>query len=241
MFYLVISAAPPGHVCYSNEHCRLWDKESRCEFVILNLFGRCACNSYYKQVGDKCVAQKIPPYATEAVVAELDSVIAPINGTVSYKDPSPTVQLTSSSDNSFGSPVSQIGTEDIQPSNLPLYSNKNDVFSTHEDSPLMQAVMKVPNAEPTKRLPVTIRKDGEPNETIRVDEMTANLHANDQPIYRVVTQPSVEKKTNKKGAASKDQVNSGSKPHKGGHQKKSSLKGMLFLKINNYAASKYNL
>lgn len=232
MFYLVISAAPPGHVCYSNEHCRLWDKESRCEFVILNLFGRCACNSYYKQVGDKCVATKIPPYATEAVVAEMDAVMAPTNGTIIYKDPSPTVQLTSSSVNSFGSPLSLMSSDDIPPSKLPLYTNKNDVFSTDEDSPLMQAVMKVPSVEPTKRLPVSNRKDGEPNETIRVDEMTANLHANDQPIYRVVTQPSVEKKTNKKGGASKEQVNSGGKPHKGGHQKKSSLKGINIITLH---------
>lgn len=225
MFYLVISAAPLGHVCYSNEHCRLWNKESRCEFVILNLFGRCACNSYFKQVGNKCVPQKIPSYATEAVVAELGSVV-PTNGTVTYKDASPTVQLTASSDNTFGSPVSVITPDDVQPSKLPLYSSKNDVFSTHEDSPLMQAVMKVPTAEPTKRLPVSNRRDGEPNETIRVDEMTANLHANDQPIYRVVTQPSTDKKTNKKGSASKEQSNTGNK--KGGHQKKSSLKGIYF-------------
>lgn len=234
--FIIISAAPPGHVCYSNEHCRLWDKESRCEFVILNLFGRCACNSYYKQIGDKCVAQKVPTLATEAVVAEQDSVVAPTNGT--YKDSSPTVQLALTSDNTFGSPVSIVGTDDILPSKLPMYTNKNDVFNTNEDSPLMQAVMKVPNVEPTKRLPVSNRKDGEPNETIRVDEMTANLHANDQPIYRVVTQPTVEKKANKKGGSSKEQVNSGSKPHKSGHQKKSSLKGteeimnQLFCGIN---------
>ncbi|CAB3234526.1 unnamed protein product [Arctia plantaginis] len=213
-------AAPPGNVCYSNEHCRLWDKESRCEFVILNLFGRCSCNNYYKQVGDKCVPQKIPAYATEAVVAEIDSFVDPTNATAIYKDS--TFQRTPSMDNKpFASPPALISSDDIQPSNLPLYTNKNDVFSTYEDSPLMQAVMKVPTAESVKRLPVSNRKDGEPNESIRVDEMTANLHANDQPIYRVVTQPSVDRKTNKKGSgATKEQSNS----KKGGHQKKSSLK-----------------
>lgn len=200
----------------------MWDKESRCEFVILNLFGRCSCNNYYKQVGDKCVSQKIPPYATEAVVAELDSL--PTNETTTYKDS--TLPRTPNLDNkSFGSPTAVISSDDIQPSNLPLYTNKNDVFSTYEDSPLMQAVMKVPTAESIKRLPVSNRKDGEPNETIVADEMTANLHANDQPIYRVVTQPSVDRKTNKKGSgASKEQSNT----KKGGHQKKSSLKGINY-------------
>lgn len=111
-----------------------------------------------------------------------------------------------------------IDNEEAKPSNLPLFTNKNDILSTQEDSPLMQAVMKAPTVEPSKRLPVSIRKDGDPNETIGVGEMTANLHANDQPIYRVVTQPTVDKKTNKK-------TNSG-KPYKvAGHQKKSSLKG----------------
>lgn len=104
-----------------------------------------------------------------------------------------------------------------------MFTNKNEILSTQEDSPLLQAVLKVPTAEPIKRLPVSHRREGDPNETISVDEMTANLHANDQPVYRVVTQPSAEKKGNKKGGSSKEQT--GSKQQKTGHQKKSSLKG----------------
>ncbi|XP_049866637.1 uncharacterized protein LOC126367259 isoform X2 [Pectinophora gossypiella] len=220
-----LSPAPPGHVCYSNEHCRLWDKESHCEFVIPNLFGRCSCNSFFRQTGDKCFAQKPPTYAPEAVVAEQDAVVvgATKGSTVdmTQKAPKPTANLNPGSEDPFGPPNTIIDTDEIQPSKLPMYTSNNDVLSTQEDSPLMQAVMKVPTAEPLKRLPVSNRRDGEPNETIRVDEMTANLHANDQPIYRVVTQPSVEKKSNKKSGTPKEQQG---KPHKSGHQKKSSLK-----------------
>lgn len=216
-------AAPPGHVCYSNEHCRLWDKESHCEFVIPNLFGRCACNPFYKQTGDKCIAQKNPSYATEAVIVEQDAAVSPTKGTLLKLElPVKTTLPTKNSEPEEDlKKLDPLDTEVVKPSNLPVFSSSNDVLSTQEDSPLMQAVLKVPTAEPSKRLPVSTRKDGEPNELIRVDEMTANLHANDQPIYRVVTQPSAERKPNKKGS-SKEQISSKSK---GGHQKKSSLKG----------------
>lgn len=208
-----LSPAPPGHVCYSNEHCRLWDKESRCEFVILNLFGRCACNSYYKQNGDKCVLSKISPYATEAVIAEQDSALSPMNG--------PQNTMNSNGQTSFSAESGFNERNQARPSKTPIFSD-NDVLSTEDDNLLMQAVLKVPTIEPAKKLPVSNRKEGEPNETVGVNEMTANLHANDQPVYRVVTQPTVDKKSNKKTGSTKE--TSEGKPHKTGHQKKSSLK-----------------
>lgn len=207
-------------MCYSNEHCRLWEKESHCEFVIPNLFGRCACNTFYKQIGDKCLAQKQTSFATEATILEQDVPTVDSSKRTSVYKELPT-KLPKNPGSEFSKPNLLVD-KDIQPSNLPMFTSKNDVLSTQEDSPLMQAVLKVPTIEPSKRLPVTNRKDGEPNELIGVDEMTANLHANDQPIYRVVTQPSADKKSNKKGS-SKEQNNS--KSNKIGHQKKSSMKG----------------
>lgn len=210
------AAAPPGHVCYSNEHCRLWDKESRCEFVILNLFGRCACGTNFKQSGDKCVATRFPPYSTEAVVAEqgaFDFSNSPVSE-VPNKAPKPTANLYPQPKDPFGTQK----TGDVSPSKFPF---SNDVLSTEEDSPLMQAVLKLPTVEPAKH--VSNRKDGELIAIVGVDELTANLHANDQPIYRVVTQPSAEKKSNKKSVA-KEQTTE-RKSQKPGHKKKSTLKG----------------
>lgn len=213
---ILFAAAPPGQVCYSNEHCRLWDKESRCEFVILNLFGRCACNTNFRQSGDKCIATR--PFSTEAVIAEQDAMDLSVSDT-SNKAPKPTANTNPETKDPFGSQKS----DDPRPSKAPL---SNDVLSTEEDSPLMQTVLKELTTQPAKGLPVSNRKEGKPNETVGVDDLTAYLHANDQPIYRVVTQPSTEKKSNKKTGSSKVQ-SLGNKSQKTGHQRKSSLKGML--------------
>lgn len=218
----LFTAAPPGHVCYSNEHCRLWDKESRCEFVILNLFGRCACGTNFRQSGDKCIATR-PLYATEAVVAEQGAYDFSNShvSEVPNRAPKPTANLYTQQKDSFGTQK----TDDAIPSKVP-YSN--DVLSTEEGSPLMQAVLKVPTVEPAKH--VSNRKDGEPIAIVGVDELTANLHANDQPIYRIVTQPSVEKKSNKKSVA-KEQTTE-RKSQKTGHKKKSTLKGKYVIPID---------
>lgn len=220
-----LSPAQPGNVCYSNEHCRLWDRESHCEFVIPNLFGRCACNSFFRQSGNKCIDQRPPAYATEAVIAEEDAVIVEsANGSLPeqgnhHKHPKPPTNLNPGSEDPFAPPNEVIDTDEAKPSNMPLFTSKNEVLSTQEeDSPLLQAVLKVPTAESGKRQ--TIRKDGVPNTALGVGDLTASLHANDQPIYRVVTQPTTDKKTNKKTVTKVHQT----KPNKTGHQKKSSLK-----------------
>lgn len=214
---ILSTAAPPGHVCYSNEHCRLWDKESHCEFVIPNLFGRCACNSLFKQVGEKCIPQKIIP----AIAAQSET----LEGTVVVQSTSETQKLSQKNSNvnspleDVNPPNTIIDTDDIDTFVQPTYTSNNDALSTEEDSPLSQVSMKLPTVEPAKILPITNRRDGEPNETLR-DDMTANLHANDQPVYRVVTQPTLNVK--KKDGTTK--VTQG-KPHKHGHPKKSTLKG----------------
>ncbi|CAH2074275.1 unnamed protein product, partial [Iphiclides podalirius] len=223
-----LSPAPPTHVCYSNEHCRLWDKESHCEFVIPNLFGRCACNSLFRQSGDRCIPQRLPGLSTETVITEQEAVIVEANGTIPntqipHKKITLPTHLNPGSEDPFGPPSLLVDTEDVRPSKLPMFTSKNDVLSTQEDSPLMQAVMKVPTLAPEKTLPPTVREDAEQNELIRAEEMTAHLHA-DQPVYRVVTQPSTEKKSNKKSGGGKEHQSTGNKPYKGGHQKKSSLK-----------------
>ncbi|XP_069694899.1 uncharacterized protein [Periplaneta americana] len=55
-----LSPASPGDVCYSDAHCRLWDSDTHCDFLIPNLFGRCQCSPPMKQRGNTCIKFNFP-------------------------------------------------------------------------------------------------------------------------------------------------------------------------------------
>ncbi|KAJ8879970.1 hypothetical protein PR048_020591 [Dryococelus australis] len=64
-----VFAASPGDVCYSDTHCRLWDSDTHCHFLIPKLFGRCQCNMALRQEGKTCVPD-VGPYDPQKMPVE---------------------------------------------------------------------------------------------------------------------------------------------------------------------------
>lgn len=150
-----LSPASPGDVCYSDAHCRLWDSDTHCDFLIPNLFGRCQCNHPMKQRGKSCYQFNGPTgegYPSATGPSSMDSpntssfassgwgssssaVWQPVSPSSSTSTPSPTELIVTSQNISqtFSSiPSSYTSTSSTQ-SNVPIKDSSLSTSGTFLD------------------------------------------------------------------------------------------------------------
>ncbi|XP_076222614.1 ecdysone-inducible gene E1 isoform X2 [Nomia melanderi] len=60
-----------GEVCYDHGHCKLWQENSHCDFLIPDLFGRCRCTAPMRRENDICRPDNLirPPPLRDPTIA----------------------------------------------------------------------------------------------------------------------------------------------------------------------------
>nr|XP_018912737.1 PREDICTED: uncharacterized protein LOC109041034 [Bemisia tabaci] len=85
-----LTPAKVGQICYSDTHCRLWDSDTHCHFLIQNLFGKCVCNSPLGSMQNgACVPSPSPVETTESTEIAVSTEIT-TSGKSQLSSPSPT-------------------------------------------------------------------------------------------------------------------------------------------------------
>lgn len=134
-----VTAAQPGTVCYSNHHCKMWDENSHCDFLIPNLFGRCQCASPARIIGLNCLTEQTTTEADDGikVINTLSELIYPLSGQEAKK---PTLEITNSVTEK--SIVENVVEDEQHPSDsyidtiddnrVPDFSDPIDIVTEHE-------------------------------------------------------------------------------------------------------------